>query len=154
MISTPGYRILATVAVIGLAPAGAGVAQTRNPLVGCYSPVGSDTIALQVAQNADQIHMALGYESSRNIFFEQTLAHEMRRQWLIDKGGFKEEEIEKFSSNLFMDDCGPCVVGVIHVKSGESVPSFEKLTDDVNQRTDYFAFLGLVATWVKKVDCP
>jgi hypothetical protein len=53
-----------------------------------------------------------------------------------------------------MDDRGPCVAGVIQVKHGEQAPTFERLTADVKERTDYFAFLGLVATWIEKPDCP
>ena len=97
--------------------------------------------------------MALGYERARNVFTEQTLAHEMDRQELIDKGGFQESEVDTFVSNLFMNDCGSCVAGVIQVKPGEVIDSFEALAPHIRRRTNYFAFLG-IGTWVNKVDCP
>ena len=145
-------RGLATIALIALVLVDNASAQTKHALVGCYSYLGNATIALQVAENGGQIHTALGYEKTRDIFVEQTLAHEMSGQELINKGGFKAEEVERFATNLFMNDCGPC--GVIEVKPGETIPSFEKLASQAKGRTNYFAFLGLVAAWVEKVDCP
>lgn len=154
MVARLCYSIPAAAALSALVLVGNASGQTKHPLVGCYSPVGNKTIALQVAQHEEKLHMALGYESARNIFFEQTLAHEMSRQELIDKGGFKEQETEKFLSNLIMNDCGSCIAGVIQIKPGERIESFETLTPHVKGRTNYFAFLGIVGTWVNKVDCP
>jgi hypothetical protein len=144
----------AIVALIVLVLAGSASGQTKHPLVGCYSPMGNQTIVLQVAENEGKIHMALGYEKTRNIFVEQTLAHEMSRRELIDKGGFKEEETEMFVSNIFMNKCGSCVAGVIEVKPGVNITSFESLASHEKGKTIYFAFMGIVAGWVDKVDCP
>ena len=93
MVVTISYRFLA-IALIALVLVDNAPGQTKHALVGCYSSLGKATIALQVAENKGQLHMALGYEKTRNIFIEQTLAHEMSGQELIAKGGFKEEEIE------------------------------------------------------------
>lgn len=154
MVGAFSYRNAVAVALFTFVLAGNTFGKTKHPLVGCYSIVGNENIALHVAQNKDKIHMALGYERTRNIFVEQTLAHEMNRQELIDKGGFKDEEIGYFLSNLMMDDCGSCVAGVIQVKPGELIESLETLDPYVKVRTSYYAFLGIVGTWVNKVDCP
>lgn len=154
MVVAFNYKSLAAVALFVSIVACKDLGQTKHPLVGCYSIVGDKNISLHVAQKENKIHMALGYERTTNIFIEQTLAHEMNRKELIKKGGFKGEDIDKFASNLMLNDCGSCYVGVVQIKPGEVIDGFEEIAPHIKGRTSYFAFLGIVGTWVNKVDCP
>lgn len=125
-------------------------------LVGCYSAIGEDgeeKVSLQVAQKGEYMYVGLGYKEVGSIINEQLLAHKMDRQELI-KTGFDAEDIDKFSSNIFLNRRSDIFVGLVRVVPGKEVRSFERLAaQNFKKGSDYFAFLGIVGAWVSKVDC-
>jgi len=148
------YKVIAVLAFILLISTTNALGETEYPLVGCYSIVGKKKISLQVAQQGNNMYMAPSFEKNRSIINEQLLAHEMDRQEL-SKVGFKANEIDKFTSNIFLNHCSSCFIGVLQIKHGEEISSLKELSPiRLKKQSNYFAFLGITGTWVNKVDCP
>lgn len=92
------------------------------------------------------------FDKSRDIFVDYGLAHEMDSRELT-KAGMSDQDIERIESNVILDKCGSCIIAVIKLKPGTSITSFEQIDPDNKTKSSYFAFLGIVGSWVDKVNC-